>query len=210
MQKLRTISDDPTRNPVKRNFVGITTRKWMRFRKRLHAKRCEEACQLDESVCVDCAVEGRNYGPLLVDAHHIKPREARPDLLFDSANIEFVCRSHHGMRTLLEQTASLPGRTVVYGKPGAGKTTHVAEHASTDAWVWDADVVAQQLGYPAYPRTVDQSRELLIRRDAWLIRAQHKHEVWCIVMRPRTAYRIAAKLRAGVIRLSNHIEYTSA
>ena len=68
------------------------SRRWRRFR----------ALQLRESpLCIACLEEGRSVVAVHVD--HIKTRRERPDLEFDSSNVQSLCHSCHSRKTRREQ-----------------------------------------------------------------------------------------------------------
>lgn len=199
-QKLKPIRRAAAAQPprVRRETAGLNNTKWVAFRYVLHGRRCLEAAARRESVCVDCACEGRHYGPLEVDAHHIIPRSERPDLTFVASNIEFVCKSHHRHRNNLEDVIKFPHRHVVYGKPGVGKTTYVANHASAEAQIWDAD---EHTKY-TFPWPQHEVERLQTMRTQFVARAKAGHnETWVIVRWPNTAYTIACQLGASILRI---------
>lgn len=201
MRKLGTIRH---RDPLPRKVSSdLNNSRWRRFRSALLNKRRIYCAHQDAALCVDCEIEGRPYGLLSVQAHHILSRATRPDLKMDPRNIEFVCIPHHNRRTEHEQVIKVPNRWVVYGLPGVGKTTLVEQCASDGAKIWDADVAAEKRGMGIYPRSPGDAAKLDTMREAFIRQAARgDRETWVIVRWPRTAYRIARLLRANIIALT--------
>lgn len=177
-------------------------RAWDRFRNALLKQRRLEAAQLDVALCELCRMEGKAYRAQAVDGHHRLARRDRPDLVHDPANIQFLCRAHHSIITKWEEVPRIPHRTVVVGAPGVGKTHYVAQRAMPGDLVWDADVVASERGWTAYPRTEWQVDQLHNLRTQFIERAKTTDlAVWAIVRWPRTAYKLAMDLHAAVVEL---------
>lgn len=90
---------------------------------------------------------------------HIVPRERAPQLAYDPANLQTLCRSCHSMKTRRESPVETDGRPaapryVVTGRPGSGKTTWCERHRRPGDLVFDFDSLAELL--TAQPRTMSR------------------------------------------------------
>lgn len=200
-------SIQPNKPPPERKKLLTNSRPWKKLRDQLYRSRLFEAAKFNESICMDCACENIRLYPMAqyqYHGHHIVPAEEAPHRLLDPTNVEFLCPSHHTLRNNYEQIAPLTNRSsrrVVYGKPGAGKTSFVRRHASDSAMVWDMDEHANT----AFPRPEDEREQLITKRDRFLRTASvSTGEVWMIFRWPRTAWFAATKLGAECIRLDRY------
>lgn len=103
---LRT-SEPSQRDPQKKNSPLLNNKRWVRWRAQLLKRRKLLAARDNVSICggpgspafdgKTCAGNGESYGPLIPDAHHIRPKDAWPELVRDEANVIFLCKRHHRM-----------------------------------------------------------------------------------------------------------------
>src|SRR5690606_38572639 len=122
----------PARQSTPRNEPRLyDLRKWRRMR-RDHIVR--------NPLCVTCAKQGKLQQGEEVD--HIRPHHNNHELMFDTRNLQTLCKACHSEKTynenggltraaILPRWLSRPGKplTVVCGPPAAGKTTWVKEVA---------------------------------------------------------------------------------
>lgn len=135
-------------NPFPRKVsTDLNNRRWKRFRRALLNKRIRKAVARDIAICVDCEIQGRQYSPQHVHAHHILPRAEFPGLVFDPHNIEFVCAQHHTLRNHVEAVPKIVGRYVVYG-PDA--TKYAQELKTSSEKIISADQVPHTIRTPVW------------------------------------------------------------
>lgn len=174
---------------------------WKRFRAAMLSKRRLEAAERDEAPCAECSRTGMGFRAQSdLELHHKIPRRFRPDLTYEETNVEFLCKQHHLDTINREIKMVIPGRYVVTGRPGAGKTTYVRAHARAGDMVWDSDDVARAKGWGEFPRSKPAAQALKNLRSDWLTRAvRHTEGVWCIVTHEEEAKRVAQFLAARLV-----------
>lgn len=118
---------------------------------------------------------------------HIRDHRGDPELAFDRANVQGMCKPCHDRKTAgehLGESGQLAPVTVVSGPPCAGKSTYVTTHATPGDLVVDYDQLAEALGSPdthdhpaALHPFVIEAREAVLAR---LRRANHLHRAWLV------------------------------
>lgn len=117
MEKIKTLRAPKATN----KRVPLSCRPWYRTRDYALAQRRKIASSKDESLCEHCAALGEPYKHTQVECHHIIPRRIRPDLTHSLSNLQFLCKEHHSLRTMLESVEKT-GVVIVIGRgnhPGA-------------------------------------------------------------------------------------------
>lgn len=97
-----------------------------------------------------CQINGPKCTKVATEADHIVEVELGGSW-FDPDNLRAACRpcnAGRSMATRMEAWRQGPHITLVYGPPGAGKTTYVRERAKPGDLVVDYDAIAEALGSP--------------------------------------------------------------
>jgi hypothetical protein len=154
---------------------------WQRLR-RIVLERDGGLCQIRAHRCTTKATE--------VD--HINPVDLGGSW-WDLDNLRASCKPCNVGRVAAQQLESWrqgPPITLVYGPPGAGKTTYVAQHAKPGELVVDYDAIASALG--ADRAQSEQIHEaVMAARNAVLTKIRQNRTgapaVWIISANPRAA-----------------------
>ena len=96
-------------------------------------------------------------------------------------------------------------RVVVFGPPGAGKTSYVTEHARPGSLRWDYDYVLSSLtGLPVHSyddRLISLLRSIRETFLEWVVKTRPASDVWVIVTLEIKARRIASLLGGELIEI---------
>ena len=152
-------------------------------------------------LCRLCGVMGRVSPAQAVD--HIVPHKGDWDMFWDRCNHQSLCYPCHNAKSNMESRRLVadweprPGRWVITGKPGSGKTTAAKQMGLP---YWDMDEVAKQKGYlPTWPRPKTQVDDLKRLRKDWIDGLQGGSGA-VIVTHSEPAFRIAKEMRAALLR----------
>jgi hypothetical protein len=97
-----------------------------------------------------CRIQGPNCTTVATQVDHITPVELG-GAWFDLDNLRAACRRCNvgaGNQQRLEAWRTGPHITLVYGPPGAGKSTWVQQHAQPGDLIVDYDLIGTALGSP--------------------------------------------------------------
>jgi 5-methylcytosine-specific restriction protein A len=155
--------------------------------------------------CTHCKAEGKDV--LGEETDHIRPHRGDQALFWDEANWQRLCRRHHSMKTAQEVREGFqPGRYVICGPSGAGKTTWVAARRRPGDIVWDLDVLADAMTQtPTYPRpehVVSLMRTLEDALIGWL-QIHQSAQAFVIHSHAGMAGVIERRLNASLVDLSD-------
>lgn len=93
--------------------------------------------------------------------------------------------------------------TIVWGPPGAGKTTYVEQHRKPGDLVWDFDAVRRTMtGFPPYYREAQPHPIVMALRDSffrYLIGHRDTADVWIIESVPTRAERARRRQQLGAV-----------
>jgi hypothetical protein len=139
-----------------------------------------------------CQIKGGKCLGLATEVDHINPVELGGSW-WDVDNLRAACKPCNVGRVSaqrLEAWRQGPPITLVYGPPGAGKTTYVAQHSQPGDLVVDYDAIAQALG--ADRQQSEQIHEaVMAARNAVLSRIRQNRTgapaVWIVSANPRAA-----------------------
>lgn len=166
----------------------------------------------EHPLCCEC--ELNRVGPRPAQCvDHIVAVTKDDERFMDQYNHAGLCHRCHSRKTssidggfgnAAERFTPTPNRFVVCGLPAVGKSTWVAERASSTDLVWDADVLAKKLyGVDAYPWPDHVVTGMLDRRDEFLRRAADTvRPVYVVVASTFSAAVIAHRLRANMVHLT--------
>lgn len=161
------------------------------------------AFRADNPLCAQCLANGLVAAARCVD--HIEPHRGNLDLFWDPTNWQSLCKQCHNAKSQGERFDSCSydwqpriGRHVVWGPPGAGKTTYVATNAKPEDLIWDWDMVCREMGLPKGMHV-----SVLIARAEWIQRAKHSAKrCWFICTSEQVAYRTGRYLEAMMTALT--------
>lgn len=150
------------------------------------------------ALCVHCMEIGRFTGATVVD--HIIDHKGNHTLFWDQSNWQSLCKSHHDIKTWLENSyrsirhplGLLPSAiplTILCGPPGSGKTKYAQVHAAPNDIIIDLDAIRSDItGAPWYSEN-DSSilGATLQRRNRMLsnLSRESGKAAWFIVSAPR-------------------------
>lgn len=138
-----------------------------------------------------CQIAGPNCTGHADQVDHITPVELG-GAWFDLDNLRAACRRCNvgaGNRSRLEAWRNGPPITLVYGPPGAGKSTYVERHAQPGELVVDYDRIGHAIGSPdrhthqAVHQVINAARNAMLDR---IRRAEHQApRVWIVSTNPK-------------------------